>query len=136
MPENILIESINNLNNKLEESKSTDESKLSGLGDFTREELLYLNKKPKIEYLRKDRTASQPRAPRCNYFKRKNSEQTEHRSKQERIIKEFTEEDFRVIVQAAKTRIGTNIVKKVYNQITHLSQLRTEPMCNYKAEDL
>ena len=89
-----------------------------------------------MQYLRKERNSSQPRAPRWNYFKRKNSEQTTYKNTQEKVFKEFTEDDFKVIVQSAKTRIGTNVVRKVFNKMSHMSQLRIEPLCNYKAEDI
>lgn len=50
--------------------------------------------------------------------------------------KKLTEDNFKTIVQAAKTRIGWNATKKAFTLLTHMSELRMEPMWQYKAEDV
>lgn len=48
--------------------KSYTEKSESRIGDFTRPELLYLNKKPKMEYLKKEKPLSKYKSRKINYF--------------------------------------------------------------------
>lgn len=48
----------------------------------------------------------------------------------------FTSEDFRKIILSAKTRMGNYNRQSVYNRIMHMSELRTNPLWQYKNEDI
>lgn len=58
------------------------------------------------------------------------------RSDSKKLPKRFDEQAFKTIVAAAKTRTDTNSSNKVFTLITHLSELRTDPLSQYKAEDV
>lgn len=58
------------------------------------------------------------------------------RSDSKKLPKRFDEQEFKTIIAAAKTRTDTNSSNKVFTLLTHLSELRTDPLSHYKAEDV
>jgi hypothetical protein len=92
-------------------------------------------KKEKIRsYLKQEKAAIKPF--RKVFFKKRESEPIAIRPDDKGAIKVFNDEYFKTIVQAAKTRIGSTSLKKVDSLMTHLSELRADPLAQFKAEDL
>lgn len=107
------------------------------VGEFTRPELLHLNAKPKMEYLRKEKVSSKYQQQRRNFTSTPDQDGVGvSRRPAKSVKKEFNDTYFKTMVQAAKTRIGNNSNKKIFTFLSHLSELRIEPLSHFKAEDV
>lgn len=113
------------------------ESQNPQVGEFTRPELLHMNTKPKMEYLRKEKVSSQYQQQRRKVVSSPDKDGIGvTRRPAKSVKKEFNNAYFKTMVQAAKTRIGNNSKKRIFTFLSHLSELRVEPLSHFKAEDV
>lgn len=96
-------------------------------------ELQHLNKKPKLEYLR----TSKPKTKRKIRF-RGHSTNDDYSDvfRKNYAPASTSSKGFGKMIQAAKGRSGSMSGNKVHNIISHMSQLRTEPLNQPIPEDI
>jgi len=128
-------QSVKFLNNN---KNKTPLAMMNKMGQFTRQELLYMNKRPKIRGREpKGSLNNESTKPfRRNFFQKRDTEPMHTRHNSKSIPKKYDNEFFKNIVQAAKTKIGSSSSKRVYTLQSHMSELRTDPISHYKAEDI
>ena len=105
-------------------------------GEFTRPELLFMNKKPTMEYLRKEKIPSKYQPPKINFFKGKHNSPEIPRRHEQFAKKDFSIGYFKKIVQTAKNRNDMSTKKRMFIFKSHMSELKMEPICQYNPEDV
>ncbi|CAI2381397.1 unnamed protein product [Moneuplotes crassus] len=125
------------LEKKKNKSQGNSESlRIPEIGQFSRPELLYLNRKPKMNYLRKEKPFEKKNKIRMNFFKAHNQSQSIPRRDENICKKDFGKGYFKKVIQTAKNRNDITAKKRDFTYMSHMSETKMDPISHYSPEDL